>query len=110
MLQEGKRERREENDGSTCPGCWSKSVGRFRTGNGPGFTVDGQIVSMKIAMASPRRNVPISRENNDTLHTQRHCDLTPSRANRNTFDRPVVDRTPGFRIWRLILVMHMERI
>lgn len=32
----------------------SKSVRRFRTGNGPGFTVDGQIVSMKIAMAPPR--------------------------------------------------------
>lgn len=37
-----------------APADRSKSVRRFRTGNGPGFTVDGQIVSMKIAMAQPR--------------------------------------------------------
>lgn len=48
----GKKE--SENDSSTCPDDWSKSVERFQTGNRAGFTVDDQIVSMKIAMASSR--------------------------------------------------------
>lgn len=40
----------------------SKSVRWLRTGNGLGFTLAAQMVSMKIAMISQRGDVPISRE------------------------------------------------
>ena len=89
-----KGEGRDVEDGSTCPGDRSKSVGRFRTGNGPGFTVDGQIVSMKIAMASPRWNVPISRGNNDTAAytTRLHAPRTRKSSQSKHTQSPIVVR------------------
>lgn len=41
---------------------WPKSVRWSQTGNGSGFTLAAQITSMKIAMVSQQRYVPILRE------------------------------------------------
>lgn len=59
MGEKKRKKKYERNEGIGTVGARasadrSKSVRRFRTGNGPGFTLDGQIVSMKIAMAPPR--------------------------------------------------------
>lgn len=94
MQKRGHREpgkgKNRKNGGSTCPGDCSKSVRWFRTGNGPGFTVDGQIDHI-----DENSNDPAAVKRSNFAREQRHAACTPIATRKGIETRSIAVHPPS---------------